>query len=313
MNITTLLARFAAKYFNLANDDKVYGIKNGDFFEVPSGGPSDDGVTKDNFVTTLLDGRTLVDSFSPIYYKKDIAFGILPHYGLPFNSTPIQYGARSSSGYSADTLGAGSFVSNVIGICGLSTGTTATGRAGFRYIADTTSVAFSTTIYEYVSAHTAFPADFCAAANLLFNSLSDGTDAYTARISFLGSPFSVSSIVPAAGDSGVALTYTHSVNSGNFVIHYRNASGTLSTINTTKAPSIDPAVTNRIVVVGKRLTATTATLTVTIDGTEYVLTTSSLDITKQYTKAGFGATLNKSAGTTARTLTISNALLGLTL
>lgn len=280
--------------------------------EISTGG-GDDGVTKANFISTLLDGRTLVDSFSPIYYKKDIAFGMLPHYGLPFNSTPIQLGGRSSSGYSPDTLGSGSSATNILGSCSLNTGTTATGRAGFRYIADTASVAFSTTIYEYVSAHTDFPTDFCAAANLLFSALSDATNAYTARISFLGSPASISSIVPAVVDSGVALTYTHSVNSGNFVIRYRNASGGLSVLNTTNAPSTAAATPNRIVAVGKRLTATTATLTITIDGTEYVLATPALDVTKQYTKAGIGATLNKSAGTTARTLTISNLLLGLTL
>lgn len=280
--------------------------------EISTGGGGD-GVTKANFISTLLDGRTLVDSFSPIYYKKDIAFGILPHYGIPFNSTPLQYGAWTTSGYNLDTNGLGSAATNLLARCVLNTGTTATGRAGFKYTTDTTSSASSTTIYDYVSVHTDFPTDFCAAADLLFNALSDATNAYTARISFLGSPISTSSIVPAAGDGGVALTYTHSINSGNFVIHYRNASGGLSVLNTTKAASANPATPNRIVAVGKRLTATTSTLTITIDGTEYVLATPALDVTKQYTKAGFGATLNKSVGTTSRTLTISNLLLGLTL
>lgn len=311
MNITTKLAQFAAKYFNLANDDKVYGIKNGNFFEVPSGG-GDDGITKENFITNLLNGTTLVDAFAPEYYKRAIGYGKLVHYGMPQNGTPIMFGGNTG-GYSANVIGTGAAISNGLNLLQCISGTLATGVAGFSYLAAVDSAASTTNPYNPVLASTSSPVDFCAACSFHVSALSDATNAYTVRLGLFNNSSVALSATPAAADAGISITYNHAVNSGNLVIHYRNAAGTLSSINTSIPPSTVLATPTTIRAIARRLTASTSQITVTINSTEFVITDSALNANTVYTNAAIGLAIFKSAGTTARTAFMRNALIGRTL
>lgn len=78
MGITSTLAKLSAIYQSLSKvDNKTYGFKNGEFFEVPAGGggAADDGVTKANFLSKFQ-SYDVVHRLRPSYLKDLVGFGM---------------------------------------------------------------------------------------------------------------------------------------------------------------------------------------------------------------------------------------------
>lgn len=266
------------------------------------GGGTDDGVTVNNICDLAMDGQELINTMNPHFYKKNVGTArLVDQPRLPANNYALSMGVSDNenafSGTGAAVIG---------GLSGpqLSTGTTATGYANARRYFNTT---IATTNYDFYNKRVLNDAVGCRLAvrcGMLLGAASDATNTYVARITLLGIGPGTNT-APAATTPGIVLSYTHSVNSGNFVITYRGADGTLKTINTAVAPGFGTvSATKQFIAKAHRSAAGVATITISIDGTVYTITDSAFNTNMDYAKCAIGFQLVKSVGTTSRTMDI---------
>lgn len=267
-----------------------------------SGGGTDDGVTVNNICDLAMDGQELINTMNPHFYKKNVgAARLVDQLRLPANNYALSMGVSDNenaiSGTGAAVIG---------GLAGpqLSTGTTATGYANARRFFDTTVSTPAYDVYNKQVANAAVGCKMAVRCGIHLSAASDATNTYTARITLLGAGPSTNA-APAATTPGIVLSYTHSVNSGNFVITYRGADGTLKTINTAVAPGFGTVgATKQFIAKAHRSAAGVATITIDIGGTVYTITDSAFNTNMAYTKCAITFQLVKSVGTTSITMGI---------
>lgn len=311
MSIPRKLAQFAAKFFALpTSDNKVYGIKNGDFFEVPSGGGTPT-IAKADLIGLALDGSTLISSHNPVFFDKAVGFAVLPLYGRSRLAAPNQYGAPTG-GNDSSASGTGAAIGFGLGALSCLSGTTATGKAAAIMQSPFVTAPSFYDVHEIVGDSARFPVYFGAACYHYLDALSDATNEFTAYINLIGR-LTPATPEPAATTPGVTLKYTHTLNGGKYVILYRNASGTLTTINTTEAPPVGLGSSRLISVKLARLTSSTSTITVKIGSTEYIITDSSANSSLIYMVPGIGAAIVKTVGTTGRAVRLRSVVYAATL
>lgn len=279
---------------------------------------SNDGVTWGNWAYTgpvalcspdtvcdlAMDGTTLINSFKPIFYEPAIGVAQLFTSGFDYLvAGATQYGnssiTRSQTGTgAASSLGIGEYSQN--------TGTTATGYTNINGLltGDVTPPAYS--FYDLPVPNAGIGSKLAASLTHYISAVSDATNTFSSTVTLLG-PGPTTNAAPAITHVGFMLSYTHSVNSGNYVINYRGEDGALKTVNTTVAPGVGLANAKRIVAKAHRTAANTATVTINIGGTVYTITDSAFNAAAIYVVAGIGARIVKTAGTTARTQGIRHA------
>lgn len=299
MNITTKLAQFAAKYFNLTNDDKVYGIKNGDFFEVPSGSSSSwpgDDVTVANLCDKAVNLKTLVNDFSPVFYKPGVGAAQLFSYGATNGDAPMQYGSTAHLRLNSGSGSGGFYGADTITIY---PGSTATGYTNLSLHFRSAGNAVSGRPYHVVRSWITAPETHIAAdVGVYFSALSTATVRYAAVISLAGQGPSGNSAI-SANTPGVMVTYSDNANSGNFQIQYRNTSGTLSVVNTSIPPSITADAPTRLKVQVDYVAAGSKTVTVSIDATDYTLADAAATAELVHIHPSIGLRIMNSAGTSS--------------
>lgn len=262
---------------------------------VVGGGGSDDGVTASNICDLAMDGTSILNSYNPYYYKKDIGAAKLVHIGQSAFDDAAFFGTNSSSSIASGT---GAANTPVLGEISQSTGTTATGyaRAGYELASSGTVTAFSP--YNTILGLTGIDAKLAASLCHHVSALSNATNTYTSVVTLLGDGPATNTAISAT-TMGICLSYTHSVNSGNYVITYRGSDGALTTVNTTVAPGVGIANAKRIIAKAHRTAAGVSTITVSIGGTVYTITDSSFNANGSYIRPALGYRIVKSAGTTS--------------
>lgn len=296
-------------YFNNYEYQKAYGlvamrtsINNGVIWSPWMEVQCDVVVTPNNICDLAMDGQELINTMNPHFYKKNVgAARLVDRPRLPVNNYPLSIGVteheNTISGTGATIIG---------GLAGpqLSTGTTATGYANARRYFDTTVATPNYDFYNKRVLNDAVGCRLAARCGMHLSAASDATNTYTARITLLGAGPSTNA-APAATTRGIVLSYTNSVNSGNFVITYRGADGTLKTINTAVAPGFGTVgATNQFIAKAHRSAAGVATITIDIGGTVYTITDSAFNTNMAYTECAITFQLVKSVGTTSITMGI---------
>ncbi len=270
---------------------------------VVGGGSSDDGVTASNICDLAMDGTTILDSYTPYYYKKNIGVAKIVHIGQSASDDAAFFG---TSTVAANVSGTGAVNAPGLGENSQLTGTTATGyaRAGYDFVSNPTANASSpyNTILGIIGIDAKLAASFCH----YVSALSDATNTYTSVVTLLGDG-PATNVAISATTNGICLSYTHSVNSGNYVITYRGSDGTLKTVDTTVAPGVGLANARRIIAKAHRTAAGVSTITVRIAGTVYTITDSSFNASGIYIRPAVGYRIVKSAGTTSVTQGIRHA------
>lgn len=273
---------------------------------VVGGGGGDDGVNFSNICDLAMDGVTLISDLRPYYYKPDVGFAMLHLHGIPIGGNPLLYGTSGAPGEFVSS-GTGAFVGSSNGKLTLAAGSTATGLARAYAQINLRTTYDARDFYSTVKNKSRVSRRMAASAVVYFNNPSDATITYSAVVTFLGPG-------PAGGVSaitnltpGISLEYTHTANSGNWVIKYRGADTTLKTINTTKTPGFAISTAQRIVVKAHRTAANTATITVNIAGTVYTITDAAFNVDDTYYSLGFSGRIIKTVGTFGVTLTLQHA------
>jgi hypothetical protein len=263
---------------------------------------ADDGVTAANICDLAMDGATLINVMREWYYKPSSGVAKLIAHGKTGASTLAYISKGTLDALSASTSGTGSSVVTTIGAFLVSTGTTATGYA-YAYGGVIFGPVNAGSPYNIVLPTAGIGSKLAASVNIDVDALSDATNTYEARITLLGEgPLAAAAMV--ATTPGFSVSYTHSVNSGNFVIQYRGADGTLKTVNTAVAPGVGLANSKRIIIKAHRSAAGVATVTISIAGTVYTITDSAFNTDSSYFTAVIGSRMLKSVGTTARVLNV---------
>lgn len=267
---------------------------------------NDDGVTSVNICDLAMDGTTLINSIVPWYYKSEAGLAkLITHYKS--DATSLGYIATGTGNAMAvANSGSGSSCTTSLAELVVSPGTTATGYATVSGGVEFAAADAAANFYNKAQGISGVGSRIAASASMHISAVSDATNTYTAVLTLLGKgPLTNAAIL--ATSSGFMLSYTHSVNSGNYVINYRGSDGTLKTINTSVAPGVGVANSKRIVAKAYRSAAGTATVTINIAGTEYTIIDSSFNTDSTYTMATIGVRVLKSVGTTARTVGIRHA------
>lgn len=293
-NITTALGDMA-EFISSGGVWICYNYTKLNGQSVVGGGSTDDGVTASNICDLAMDGTSILNSYNPYYYKKDIGAAKLVHVGQSNSDDGALYGTMALP---ASVSGAGAINAPGLGEITQSTGTTATGyaRAGYGFVSSATVTADSpyNTIINLIGVGAKIAASFCHHVS----ALSDATNTYTSVVTVLGEgPLTNGAI--SATTLGFCLSYTHSVNSGKYVITYRGADGLLKTINTSVAPGVTVLNAKRIIAKAHRTAAGVSTVTISIAGTVYTITDSSFNSASTYVNSTVGYRIVKSLGTTA--------------
>ena len=271
------------------------------------GGGADDGVTASNICDAIMDGVDVINVYNPFYYKKDVGAGLLIPLGNPAAVEPALYGTAQTF---PTTSGTGALNVPGLGTYQQHTGTTNGGYATSGYQFTTDAAATASNPYVKLIPVDTVGSKIASSFTHSVSALSDGTDTYTAAVTLLGRGPGTNAAISAT-TSGLVLTYTHTVNSGNYVINYRGSDGTLKTLNTTVAPGVGSANAKRIVAKAHRTAAGAATVTVNIAGTTYTITDSAFNTNSAYISPSIGYRIVKSAGTTSRSHIISHASIAL--
>jgi len=277
--------------------------------ETGSGGGSDDGVTKDNFVSKF---RTydIVHRLRPVYCKDGIGTGAFQELGRNVGSSLISIVNPFICMGSVTGAGA-SYASNSI-----SPGTTATGYArrlwAYPLSAETTNNRYNKYLhFSETSLSTNPNRKLILTASCYFSALSNGTDSFTGIVS-LGGPGPTPGVTVLATHTGIHATYTHGVNSGNWVLQYRNTGGTLTTINTAVPAGVSASSTFFELMHDRQ----TGTLTVSLStglGAPTVYTITDYDDGDTYPLVGYVTCgIQKASGTAVRYLNIYDIAMGMT-
>ena len=273
--------------------------------EIDTGGSGggDDGVTAENICDLAMDGTTVINTMREWYYKPGIGVAKLIAHGKAGASTAAYISKGTADALTAGTSGAGALVATALGTFTAISGTTATGYATAYGGVEFSSPSAIANPYNLAINLSSIGSKLAATAAIDVDALSDATNSYEARLTLLGyGPLTNTAM--AATTPGFSISYTHSVNSGNFVIQYRGADGTLKTVNTTVAPGVGIANTKRITLKAHRTATATATVTISIGGTVYTITDSSFNDNSVYQATVIGARMRKLAGTTSRSLNV---------
>lgn len=200
--------------------------------------------------------------------------------------------ATGGTSLTFDSAGAGGLEAN------FNTGTTATAECSIGFDYSLGSSIPNKLLYNAADA----TFDMYAFVYYRLEALSDATNTYLAKLHFFNR--GIYNGTPTTANQGVFLQYTHSVNSGRWTISYTNTGLTTTVINTTVAvvAAIDTVITVRLT----KTSATTCTVTVTINGTSYVITDSIL-YNNSYMKPAYRFSLRKSVGVTDRAAVVSRA------
>lgn len=262
------------------------------------------GANPDTICDLAMDGTTLINSFKPLFFEPTVGVAQLFTTGHAFLAAgAAQYG---SMGITKSQSGTGAASNLSLGEYNQSTGTTATGYTtidGF-LAGNVTPAAYS--FYELPVPNTGIGSKLAASLIHYISAVSDATNTFDATVTLLGSGPATNAAI-AVTNQGFMLSYTHSVNSGNYVINYRGNDGTLKTIDTTVAPGVGLVNAKRIIAKAHRPAANTATVTIDIAGTVYTITDSAFNLAATYHVAAIGARIKKTVGTTARTQGIRHA------
>lgn len=308
MGITATLAKLSAIYQTLSKvDNKTYGFKNGEFFEVVAA--ADDGVTKANFIAKFR-SYDIVHRLVPRYLKAGVGLGIFDTAGATVGTSLISQGTPFTAVGSTSAAGA------TYGPNSVSAGTTTTGGARRQWQLPMYNEAAGNRYNKYAYAEqinlsTNPNRKMLFTATHYVSALSNATDAYTALIS-LGGPGPSGTLPILATHYGIHLTYTHSANSGNYVMQYRNTGGTLTTVNTSVPASTSAAPVYIVVTQDRETGSLTVELSVGLAAPTVYTITDYAD-GNVYPLAGYIATsILKSAGTTNRTSILSDIAIGMT-
>lgn len=296
-------------YFNNYEYQKVYGlvamrtsVNTGASWSPWMEVQCDSVVTPDNICDLAMDGQELINTMNPHFYKKNVgAARLVDQPRLPANNYPLSIGVTDH-----DNTISGTGATIIGGLAGpqLNTGTTAAGYANANRYFDTTVATPNYDFYNKQVLNAAVGCRLAVRCGMHLSVASDATNTYAARITLLGYGPS-NNAAPTATTTGIVLSYTHSVNSGNFVITYRGADGTLKTINTAVAPGFGGVnVTKQFIAKAHRSAAGVATITIDIAGTVYTITDSAFNTNMAYTKGTISFQLAKSVGTTSITMGI---------
>lgn len=273
---------------------------------IDTGGSADDGVTADNICDLAMDGTTVINTMREWYYKPNIGIAKLIAHGKAGASTAGYISKGTSEALASGPSGAGASVATALGTFIVVSGTTATGYAtayGGVEFSPPNAVASP---YNLTVNLSSIGSKLAATAAIDVDALSDATNSYEARLTLLGvGPLINSAMV--ATTPGFSISYSHSVNSGKFVIQYRGADGTVKTVNTTVAPGVGLVNTKRITLKAHRTAANAATVTISVGGTVYTITDSAFNASAAYYTTVVGARMLKSAGTTSRSLNVRSA------
>lgn len=262
--------------------------------EISTGGGGDD-VTVANLCDKAVNLRTLVNNFFPVFYKPGVGAAQLFSYGATNGNAPVQYGGTPHLRVNLGSASGGFYGPDKITLL---TGSTATGYTqlslNFRYA----NFAVSGRPYDVYRSGTPPETHMAADVGVYFSALSNSTNRYEAILSLVGiGPSGNSAII--ADNAGVMVTYSDTVNSGNFQIKYRNTSGTLSTVNTSIPPSITDSSPTRLKVQVDYVAAGSKTVTVSINATNYTLADASATTELNYVHPAIGVRIMKSVGTTS--------------
>lgn len=273
--------------------------------EIDTGGSGggDDGVTAENICDLAMDGTTVINNMREWYYKSGVGIAKLIAHGKAMGSTSGYISKGTSEALTVATSGAGATVANSVGTFLVTTGTTATGYSNASGGADSSLSNPVAHPYNLAMSLNSIGCKLAATAAIDVDVLSDATNSYEARLTLLGvGPLTNTAM--AATTPGFSISYSHSVNSGNFVIQYRGADGTLKTVNTTVAPGVGIVNTKRITLKAHRTATATATVTISIGGTVYTITDSAFNAHSAYQTSVLGARMLKSAGTLSRIMNV---------
>jgi hypothetical protein len=267
------------------------------------GDPGDGGspITKETFVDYMLNVAPLLFVENDRFYPGvGWATQVFNQVGTGLNGSVAQAGtgASSSVGNARTWLG--------------STGTTATGSA--RY----TALSYGRNGQLDWLDKPLLPLDASEAAELFFclrarmSALGTSGEDYNAMITFGGNPADA-----ALGNLGVRIEYNYAVNSGNWVIRYPKADGTVGTINTSAPMATSLFVDeSKISVVAKRPAGgVSSEVTVTfgtVNPVSYVITDSYFHVNEFEISARMGCKVDKLTGTAGRIMSVASPILGAT-
>lgn len=311
MGITATLAKLSAIYQTLSKvDNKTYGFKNGEFFEVVGGGGggTDDGVTLANICDLAMDGNSIISSLAPVYFKPGIGGARAMGFGGPslINLTTggdvVLGGGDSSTTVAGTGASVGQGSNSIVAF----SGTTATGAAkATRAHGPLVIAGYASEIYQNSWDMTRVGVRIAARLKAYVAALSDATDTYTARWTLLGAgPASASA--PAADNIGITFSYKHDVNAGNLVMTYRNSAGALVTVNT---PVPMGTFASPVILIAKavRSAAGVATVVVNVGASTYTLTDTSFNNSASFLAPSIAVSIAKTVGTTSRHAAVRDA------
>jgi len=269
--------------------------------ELAAAGLISDGITAATITDMAMDTLNVINTLAPYFYRKNIGAAQLFTSAVPYGGSSLQYGDGSAS---SSNVGTDALASLRQESWSLVSGTTSTGYAlGNRQLA-TAAAAVAYNPYNMINSGNAVVGRKLSASAVVYvDALSDGTDTYSATVTLLGTG-PLSNNAPAATDTGFVLSYTHTINSGNWVITYRGADNSLKTLNTAVAPIVGLATAMRIIAKANRTAANTATVTIDIGGTVYTITDSAFNVGDTYHSATVAGRIVKTAGTTSRQLNL---------
>ena len=266
--------------------------------EIDTGGSG--GPTADTICTLALTTLDIVNAYKPQYFQAGVGAAWLPQFDAAVDAMyPTALGNNTQGVQQAGSGGTFTKTTNQAADWTISTGTTATGYGykNLRLMPLYASAANSP--YSIIAPTTPIGTEIACSVNAYVSALSDATNSYVCSVALLGAGGSIADVV--AGDSGINVCYTHSVNSGNYTIKYRGADSTLKTINTSIPPGVGAGNAKRITALLTRTGASSADITVNIAGTDFVITDSTFNIGNSYIFPAIGWRIQKTLGTTART------------
>lgn len=251
--------------------------------------------TTANFCDLAMDGQTLVNYLAPYKYIPNV--GVAQIFGV--GVAPLVSSASPQMGTDGvfnNTSGSGAILLESSTCLMAATGTTATGYARTSRLIGFTAADFGYNFYAPIHSSIATGLKLAARVHHYLSAVSDATDNYTARVTLIGEGPTTNS-APAATNTGITLSYNHAVNSGNYVITYRNSSGVLATINTSVAPGIALGNGKDIIVKAEKTGPATSSISVDVGGTVYTITDSALNAGSSWFKTAVGIQIVKTAGT----------------
>lgn len=251
--------------------------------------------TTANFCDLAMDGQTLVNYLAPYKYIPNV--GVAQIFGV--GVAPLVSSASPQMGDTSvfnNTAGAGASLIESSTYLMAATGTTTTGYARTSRVIGFTSHYVGYNFYAPIHSSLAIGVKLAARVHHYLSAASDATDNYTARVTLIGEGPTANS-APTATSTGITLSYNHAVNSGNYVITYRNSSGVLATVNTSVAPGIALGNGKDIIVKAEKTGPSTSSISVDVGGTVYTITDSSLNTGSAWFKTAVGHQIVKTAGT----------------